>query len=144
MIKILSVKKRRRGTAIVDTYKGILVVSGKSKRFILPGGGANRGETRTIAAMRELKEETGLNPYYAKFLFRYVGRPHRSWKGGLFQDHHTVVLAKASGTPRPRKEVRHVRYYNCKSNFKISKSTKDIIERYYKYKKEDSKNADRD
>jgi len=35
------VKKRRRGTAIVETEEGILVTAGRSKVFILPGGGVN-------------------------------------------------------------------------------------------------------
>lgn len=34
---------------------GILVVAGRSKRFMLPGGGANRGETRENAAKRKLE-----------------------------------------------------------------------------------------
>jgi 8-oxo-dGTP diphosphatase len=40
------VRRRRRGAAIVDTPKGVLIVSGKRKIFILPGGGANKGEGR--------------------------------------------------------------------------------------------------
>ena len=38
---------RRRGVAIVENSKGILVVAGHSKKFMLPGGGANRWESRT-------------------------------------------------------------------------------------------------
>jgi 8-oxo-dGTP diphosphatase len=51
---------RRRGTAIVETKKGILVVSGHGKVFMLPGGAANHKESRLQAAIRELQEETGL------------------------------------------------------------------------------------
>ena len=54
------VYNRRRGTAIVEFPEGILVVSQGSEYFMLPGGGANKGESRRKAAIRELKEETGL------------------------------------------------------------------------------------
>ena len=50
--------KRRRGTAIVDTPKGIVVVSVGGRTYYLPGGGARRGESRESAAIRELREET--------------------------------------------------------------------------------------
>mgnify|MGYP001595728927 CR=1 FL=1 len=36
---------RRRGTAIVETEKGILVAAGRGK-FLLPGGNAKRSESR--------------------------------------------------------------------------------------------------
>ena len=40
------VRYRRRGTAIVETERGILLTAGQpGKPFILPGGGAKRGET---------------------------------------------------------------------------------------------------
>lgn len=129
------IRKRRRGTAIVEYKKGILVTSGRGKLFILPGGKAHRNETRTVAAMRELKEETGLEPHSAKLLFRHVGGVHRSYHGGYFQDLHTVVLIKASGRPRPRKEVKHLAYYTPGCDLRISRTTKKIIEKYYDYKK---------
>lgn len=129
------VRKRRRGTAIVETSKGILVASGRKKVFLLPGGGANKGETRTKAAVRELREETGLKGYETKYLFRYVGKVHKDYRGGHFQDYHTVVLVKARGTPRPRDEVKYVDWYKPGSDIHISHTTREIIEKYYEYKK---------
>jgi len=129
------IKKRRRGTAIVETQEGILVTAGKSKVFLLPGGGANRGESRIEAAMRELREETGLRPYYAKYLFRYVGKVRKSHGHGYFQDHHTVCLVKAHGTPSPRHEIQHVDFYKLESGVHISGVSREIIEKYWSYKK---------
>jgi len=129
------IKKRRRGTAIVETEKGILVTAGRSKVFLLPGGGANRDESRVEAAMRELREETGLRPYYAKYLFRHMGRVHKSHGHGYFQDHHTVCLVKAKGEPSPRHEIKYVAYYKPDSGVHISGVTREIIEKYYSHKK---------
>lgn len=130
------IKKRRRGTTIVETSKGILVTAGRSKLFILPGGGTRKGETRTEAAIRELREETGLIANYAKVLFRYVGRTHKYHSGGLFQDHHTVCLIKAYGIPKPEHEIKYIDFYTTDSNIRISRTTKEIIDKFYEYKKE--------
>ncbi|MDD5126582.1 MAG: NUDIX domain-containing protein [Dehalococcoidales bacterium] len=129
------VSKRRRGTAIIETEKGILVTAGHNGIFLLPGGGANKGETRLQAAIRELKEETGLDAYYAKYLFRHVGKINKSHGHGYFQDHHTVCLIKANGSPTPRHEIRFIAYYKPGSGVRVSGTTRDIIERYYSYKK---------
>lgn len=129
------VKKRRRGTALVETEKGILVTAGRGGVFLLPGGGANRGESRTKAAMRELREETGLKPYYAKYLFRHRGRVSKSHGHGYFQDHHTVCLVKAHGTPSPRHEIKNIAFHKPGSGVRISGVTREIIEKYYSYKK---------
>jgi 8-oxo-dGTP diphosphatase len=129
------VRRRRRGTAIVETAEGILVTAGRAGVFILPGGGANKNESRTKAAMRELREETGLHPHHARYLFRHVGRVQKSHGHGHFQDHHTVCLVRATGMARPRHEVKYVAYYKPGSNVRISGTTREIIERYYAYKK---------
>ena len=130
-------KRRRRGTAIVETEHGILVTAGRGGVFILPGGGANKHESRTEAAMRELREETGLHPHHAKYLFRHVGRVNKSHGHGYFQDHHTVCLVKAHGRPRPQHEIRYVAFYRPGSGVRISGVTREIIERYYSYKSRD-------
>ncbi len=132
-------QKRRRGTAIVETPKGILLVAGKSGIFILPGGGAKYNEGMLEGAVRELREETTLKAYNARYLFDYVGRIHRSRYGGQFQDYHNVFLVRANGVPKPSKEIREIAYYSTdipirESPLRLSKTTIEIIERFYQYK----------
>ena len=82
--------KRRRGTAIVESDQGILVmIEGQGKHLILPGGQARLGETRLQAAVRELREETGLYASFVVPLFRYNSTGNA----------HTVYYIKANGTP---------------------------------------------
>jgi len=131
------VRYRRRGTAIVETDRGILLTAGRHGKFELPGGGAERGESRFIAAFRELTEETGLLPYAAEIIFRHRGEIRPTMSGRHeFQNHHTVCLVKASGTPRPNgKDVQRIAHYYPGCNVSISTETKQIIERYYEWKK---------
>lgn len=135
------VKYRRRGTAIVETKRGILLTggygAGRRKPFILPGGGARRGESRFIAALRELTEETGLLPYAAEVIFRHRGKVRPTMSGeGLFQDHHTVCLVRATGHPRPGGgDAKRIDYYYPGCRVWISSTTKEIIERYYEWKR---------
>ena len=132
------VQYRRRGTAIVETDRGILLTAGRhGKPFILPGGGANRGESRFLAALRELTEETGLLPYTAEIIFTHKGEIRPTMSGRhKFQDHHTVCLVKASGVPRPGGgDAKRISYYYPGCNVWISNTTKEIIERYYQWKK---------
>ena len=116
--------KRRRGTAILETDKGILLTAMSRGTFLLPGGGANKGESRFRAAIRELEEETGLMANYAKIIFRHESHSHE----------HTVVLVRAKGTPKPKQEVKYIDYYKPEKNIKISKGTKEIIKKYYEWK----------
>lgn len=146
------VKYRRRGTAIVETQRGIVLTAGRcGKPFILPGGGSKRRESRFVAALRELTEETGMLPYAAEIIFRHKGkvRPTKSGRH-KFQDQHTVCLVKASGIPRPGGgDAERIAYYYPGCNVWISITTKEIIERYYEWKKkqqaaEESKILDED
>lgn len=132
------VKYRRRGTAIVETDRGILLTAGRpGKPFILPGGGAKRGESRFMASLRELIEETGLLPYAAEIIFTHKGKVRPTMSGRYkFQDHHTVCLVKASGVPKPGGgDAKRISYYNPGCNVWVSTTTKEIIERYYEWKK---------
>jgi 8-oxo-dGTP diphosphatase len=123
------VRTRRRGTALVETRKGILVVSKDGRTFLTPGGGARPRESRQDAAIRELKEETGMKVVEIAYLFDFTGVTHRGARGGLFKNAHKVYLATATGVPRPSREIKSVAYYD---GFKprISYSARRIIARY--------------
>jgi 8-oxo-dGTP diphosphatase len=123
------VRLRRRGTAIVEFPRGILVVSEGGNRFLLPGGGARHHESRQDAAIRELREETGLGAVDCQFLFECRGGIHRGGRGGPFRDVHKVFRIFPSGVPTPRREIRYLAYYNG-SNVIVSRSTRGIIEEY--------------
>ena len=73
---------RRRGTAIVESASGILVVSKDGHLFTLPGGGARPDESDRDAAIRELKEETGLEATDAVYLFEFRGQTNAGPRGG--------------------------------------------------------------
>lgn len=122
--------KRRKGVAIVDTNKGILVVAGRSKRFILPGGGAGRWESRKKATIRELYEETGLKTKGITYLFRYVGSTWHTYKGSSIRNHTKVFLIIAEGIPRPKHEIEHIAFWKLGSPIQITNGTKSIIEKY--------------
>ncbi len=131
------VRYRRRGTAIVETQQGILLTAGRpGKPFILPGGGAERGESRFMAALRELTEETGLLPYAAEIIFKHKGKIRPTMSGrNKFQDHHTVCVVKASGKPKSGGgDAKRIAYYYPGCNVWISTTTKEIIERYFEWK----------
>jgi 8-oxo-dGTP pyrophosphatase MutT (NUDIX family) len=90
--------KRRRGTAIVETKQGIILVSGREEYFLLPGGGAEPFESRRQAAIRELEEETGLKASSAIYLFTHVGSTYQ-YKDKSIKNHHKIFLIKAEGNP---------------------------------------------
>ena len=132
---MLKIRKRRRSTAIIETPRGILVVAGRRGLYVLPGGGTNKGESITQAVVRELKEETGLIVTDARFLFEHAGHVQRAYSGIYFKDYHTVYLIKASGIARPLNEVKYVNYYSPDSEIKLSRTTKEIIDRFYEFKR---------
>jgi 8-oxo-dGTP diphosphatase len=115
--------KRRRGSVIVDTLRGILVVSHENRNFCLPGGGAEKGESYKAAAIRELKEETSLETVVCRFLFEYQS----------FNANHKVFLIEACGVAKPSNEIKYIDYFTG-SNLKVSNATWEILELYHEMK----------
>jgi len=133
-----AVRKRRRGTAVVDMPQGVLIVAGKSGRFSLPGGAAEKGESRKAATIRELEEETTLKTLSMQYLFDYTG--HIRWrKSGWVRDEHKVFLVEAQGTPQPTQEIRELRFYQPGDSVRMSEAARAIIDRYLLMKQHQTK-----
>jgi 8-oxo-dGTP diphosphatase len=120
---------RRRGTAIVESASGILVVSKGGPVFTLPGGGARPDESDSEAAIRELKEETGLDATETVYLFEFLGQTNAGPRGGIFRNAHKVFLAKAKGVPKPNREIKKIAYYTGVQP-PLTYSARRIIDRF--------------
>jgi ADP-ribose pyrophosphatase YjhB (NUDIX family) len=141
--KKIMVYNRRRGTAIVETDDGILVVcnswdasssSEDQDLFTLPGGKAHGNENRRSAAIRELLEETGLKALESTYLFYHKSRIHKNKGRKPYRDSHKVFLVKTEGIPKPQKEVKRIAFFKSGSNLKLSHSTREIIEMFLSMK----------
>jgi len=132
------VKKQYRGTVILETPRGILVNATRTGKFILPGGGTKPGEGRLQAAVRELREETGLRACAAVELFSYEAPPHAMRE---FQDFHKVFYIRAPGAPVPMSEVKLVAFVAVGQaevdGRAVSPVSMDIIRRYAEMRKKD-------
>jgi len=116
--------KGRRGTVIIETENGILLTKMKADFFILPGGQAEKNETRIITAIRELKEETNLDAQSVIFLFSHESI-HYS---------HKVFYIQAEGKLKPRNEIKELNFTHLIDPQNISKSSRDIIQRFMREK----------
>jgi len=124
---------RYKGVAIVKSRKGILIVSKKGTVFSLPGGGANVGESRKKAVLRELREETGLIGFLPRYFCSYVGRNWKNRKNSNIKNMAQVFIVWTIGTPKPKNEIKYVHWYKQGDKLKLSKSTESVLKKYYRY-----------
>jgi 8-oxo-dGTP diphosphatase len=124
------IKTRRKGVAIVETKKGILLVAGRKKFFSLPGGGAERFESRKKAAIRELHEETGLRTKKIKYLFSHTGKKWHNHNGKFVRNSIKVFLVESEGAPKPSHEIKYISFWKSGIKLKLSDSAKIILEKY--------------
>lgn len=117
---------RKRGTAIIDTDRGILLISTSNRLYILPGGGAKKDENRMDAAIREVKAETGLVPKNCKYLFSFDEPEDRK----LRNLHEVFLIEVDSIKAKPPNQRKHIEYWHEGSKLNLSNSTTLIIDRY--------------
>lgn len=116
--------KRPRGSAIVETPQGIVLVAGESGVFLLPGGGVEGAESYAEATLRELREETALHAESALYLF-----DHES-SASL----HKVFYVVASGRPQLCNETRFIAYFTEDADIAMSEGTRAILQRFATFK----------
>jgi 8-oxo-dGTP diphosphatase len=112
---------KKRATVVCRRGKRILLVARSESKWALPGGILKRGEHRSDAALRELKEETRLTGKSAKHLFDFRGK----------QKHHHVFSCEISNRAkaRPSNEISRCRWVHLDDIPRLMTSgpTTDIV-----------------
>ena len=101
----------------------VLIKERGSHRFSLPGGGVERSDAKSslAAVAREIREETGLRPTDARFLFHHRTPDTR---------HSVYVVERFSGNVHlQRKELSDFKWWDGKGELPLSYSTRAILMR---------------
>ena len=93
---------RDRATVVVTRNNSVLLVQGTSGKFVMPGGGIDLGEQPAAAAVRELREEIGLEAEKVEPLFVWDSAIHR----------HHVYRVTASGDVAMGPEITEFRWWD--------------------------------
>jgi len=118
----------RRATAIVEMPDGVLVTAPLGGRFALPGGRAERGELRSQALLRHIRDETGLRVNSMLYLFDHI-TAHNA---------HKVYLCIGQGTARPQGEMaRMALVASPDTEQDLHIETRAILRRYAKLRGEE-------
>jgi ADP-ribose pyrophosphatase YjhB (NUDIX family) len=117
---------RKRGTAIIENGRGILVVSSTNRLFLLPGAGVKEDESRKDAVIRELGNGLGLETKSCRYLFSF-DEPEDKKLRSL----HEVFLVEIEGEIGIRPvEKRRIDFWREDSKLKLGNSSSLIIDRY--------------
>jgi 8-oxo-dGTP pyrophosphatase MutT (NUDIX family) len=89
----------------------------RGRRWTLPKGKIDPGETSAEAALREVREETGIPARIVAYLGSHDGRRH-------FTDYY---LMRPEGRPRAReREILAVRFFDLDRAAKLLRSARDL------------------
>ncbi len=115
---------------IIEIDNGIVLIKRKNPPdgWALPGGFVDYGESLETAAIREAKEETGLDVRLIRQFHTYSD-PSRDPR---FHTISTVFIAKASGVPSAGDDAENAKIFN-KLNLpeKIAFDHRNILEDYF-------------
>ncbi len=110
---------RDRATVVLTRDNTVLLVRGHSGKFVMPGGGIDLGEEPSAAAVRELREETGLEAEKVEPLFVWDNAIHR----------HHVYRVAAAGDVEMGPEITEYRWWDRRERLPMHSHVESILER---------------
>lgn len=110
---------RDRATVVVTRDNLLLLVRGPSGKFVMPGGRIEDGELPAAAAVRELREETGLEAERVEPLFVWESAIHR----------HHVYRISADGEVEMGPEITEFRWWDRREWLPTHSHVESILER---------------
>ena len=117
---------------IIEVKGGIVLIKRKNPPFgwALPGGFVDYGESYEDAAVREAKEETGLDVTLIRQFHTY-SRPDRDQRQHTAS---TVFIATAVGTPAGADDAEQAQIFTRDNLPELAFDHADILEDYYERK----------
>ena len=100
---------RERATCVVIRDGKLLLVRGEEPTFMLPGGGVDPGESVKSAAIRELREETGLVAASTEYLYVLETSTNR----------HQVFAVEAKGQVKARAEIHGFLWWDMEEDIPV-------------------------
>jgi ADP-ribose pyrophosphatase YjhB (NUDIX family) len=123
----------RRATAIIELPDGVLMTASAGGRFSLPGGVSQRGELRSQALLRQVRDQTGLRINSMLYLYDHITQ-HNA---------HKVYLCIAQGQPRMQEGgARMTLITSPDSEMDVHVESRAILRRYAKLRGEEGPKSD--